>query len=117
MEWKSSDLAVKVEDGRVTAADVAKAGTYTITATSVADPSKEAVCNLTVDTAEHTVTVERENTINSPNAVVKAYASMDDAKREQIQFLRQVVKLVHLHFTEAGEKFTLHLRVWIGMIS
>lgn len=81
VEWKSSDLAVKVEDGRVTAADVAKAGTYTITATSVADPSKEAVCNLTVDTAEHTVTVERENTINSPNAVVKAYASMDDAKK------------------------------------
>ena len=81
VEWKSSDPAVKVEDGRVTAADVAKAGTYTITATSVADPSKEAVCNLTVDTAEHTVTVERENTINSPNAVVKAYASMDDAKK------------------------------------
>ena len=27
VEWKSSDLAVKVEDGRVTAADVAKAGT------------------------------------------------------------------------------------------
>ena len=81
VEWKSSDSAVKVEDGRVTAADVAKAGTYTITATSVADPSKEAVCNLTVDTAEHTVTVERENTINSPNAVVKAYASMDDAKK------------------------------------
>lgn len=81
VEWKSSDPAVKVEDGRVTAADVAEAGTYTITATSVADPSKEAVCNLTVDTAEHTVTVERENTINSPNAVVKAYASMDDAKK------------------------------------
>ena len=79
--WKSSDLTVRVEDGLVTAADVAKAGTYTITATSVADPSKEAVCNLTVDTAEHTVTVERENTINSPNAVVKAYASMDDAKK------------------------------------
>ena len=81
VEWKSSDPAVKVEDGLVTAADVAEAGTYTITATSVADPSKEAVCNLTVDTAEHTVTVERENTINSPNAVVKAYASMDDAKK------------------------------------
>lgn len=81
VEWKSSDPAVKVEDGRVTAADVAKAGTYTITATSVADSSKEAVCNLTVDTAEHTVTVERENTINSLNAVVKAYASMDDAKK------------------------------------
>lgn len=29
VEWKSSDPAVKVEDGRVTAADVAKAGTYT----------------------------------------------------------------------------------------
>ena len=81
VEWKSSDPAVKVEDGLVTAADVAEAGTYTITATSAADPSKEAVCNLTVDTAEHTVTVERENTINSPNAVVKAYASMDDAKK------------------------------------
>lgn len=81
VEWKSSDPAVKVEDGRVTAADVAKAGIYTITATSVADSSKEAVCNLTVDTAEHTVTVERENTINSLNAVVKAYASMDDAKK------------------------------------
>lgn len=80
VEWKSSDPAVKVEDGRVTAADVAKAGTYTITATSVADPSKEATCQLTVDTAEHTVTVEREkNMINSQNAVVKAYASREDA--------------------------------------
>ena len=81
VEWKSSNPAVKVEDGLVTAADVAEAGTYTITATSAADPSKEATCQLTVDTAEHTVTVERENTINSPNAVVKAYASMDDAKK------------------------------------
>lgn len=78
--WKSSNPAVKVEDGLVTAADVAEAGTYTITATSVADPSKEAICQLTVDTAKHTVTVERENTINSLNAVVKAYASLDDAK-------------------------------------
>ena len=78
--WKSSDPTVRVEDGLVTAADVAKAGTYTITATSVAEPSKEATCQLTVDTAEHTVTVERENTINSPNAVVKAYASLEDAK-------------------------------------
>ena len=77
--WKSSNPAVKVEDGLVTAADVAEAGTYTITATSAADPSKQAECQLTVDTAEHTVTVERENTINSPNAVVKAYASLEDA--------------------------------------
>lgn len=80
--WKSSNPAVKVEDGRVTAADVAKAGTYTITATSVADPSKQAECQLTVDTAEHTVTVGRDETNkNSPNAVVKAYASLDDAKK------------------------------------
>ena len=80
VEWKSSNPAVKVEDGRVTAADVAEAGTYTITATSAADPSKEATCQLTVDTAEHTVTVEREkNMINSQNAVVKAYASREDA--------------------------------------
>ncbi|MEI3350828.1 MAG: Ig-like domain-containing protein [Clostridium sp.] len=57
--WKSSDPAVKVEDGLVTAADVAN-GTYTITATSKADPSKWAECQLTVDTAEHTVTVGRE---------------------------------------------------------
>mgnify|MGYP002601590668 CR=1 FL=1 len=79
VEWKSSNPAVKVEDGLVTAADVAEAGTYTITATSAADPSKEATCQLTVDTAEHTVTVEREkNMINSQNAVVKAYASRDD---------------------------------------
>ena len=78
--WKSSDPAVKVEDGLVTAADVAN-GTYIITAISKADPSKQAECQLTVDTAEHTVTVGRENTINSPNAVVKAYASMDDAKK------------------------------------
>ena len=77
--WKSSNPAVKVEDGLVTAADVAEAGIYTITATSAADPSKQAECQLTVDTAEHTVTVERENTINSPNAVVKAYASLEDA--------------------------------------
>ena len=80
--WKSSNPAVKVEDGRVTAADVAEAGTYTITATSVADPSKQAECQLTVDTAEHTVTVGREpDHTNSLNAVVKAYASLNDAKR------------------------------------
>ena len=79
--WKSSDPAVKVEDGLVTAADVAN-GTYIITAISKADPSKQAECQLTVDTAEHTVTVGRENTINSLNAVVKAYASLDDAKKE-----------------------------------
>ena len=79
--WKSSNPAVKVEDGLVTAADVATAGTYTITATSVADPSKQAECQLTVDTAEHTVTVGREpGHTNSLNAVVKAYASLDDAK-------------------------------------
>ena len=78
--WKSSDPAVKVEDGLVTAADVAN-GTCTITATSKADPSKQAECQLTVDTAEHTVTVGRDATNkNSPNAVVKAYASLNDAK-------------------------------------
>lgn len=78
--WKSSNPAVKVEDGLVTAADVAEAGTYTITATSAADSSKKAACQLTVDTAEHTVTVEREKkNTNSPNAVVKAYASREDA--------------------------------------
>lgn len=78
--WKSSDPAVKVEDGLVTAADVAN-GTYTITAISKADPSKQAECQLTVDTAEHTVTVGREpGHTNSLNAVVKAYASLNDAK-------------------------------------
>ena len=78
--WKSSDpAAVKVEDGLVTAAAAAN-GIYTITATSVADPSKQAVCQLTVDTAEHMVTVGREKkNTNSPNAVVKAYASLEDA--------------------------------------
>ena len=77
--WKSSDPAVRVEDGLVTAADVAN-GTYTITATSKADPSKWAECQLTVDTAEHTVTVGRDVTNkNSPNAVVKAYASLNGA--------------------------------------
>ena len=81
--WKSSNPAVKVEDGLVTAADVAKAGTYTITAASVADPSKQAECQLTVDTADHTVTVGRKpGHTNSLNAVVKAYASLDDAKGE-----------------------------------
>ena len=57
--WKSSDPAVKVEDGLVTAAAAAN-GTYTITAISKADPSKWAECQLTVDTAEHMVTVGRE---------------------------------------------------------
>ena len=77
--WKSSDPAVKVEDGLVTAAAAAN-GTYTITAISKADPSKWAECQLTVDTAEHTVTVGRDVTNkNSPNAVVKAYASLNGA--------------------------------------
>lgn len=77
--WKSSDPAVKVEDGLVTAADVAN-GTYTITATSKADPSKWAECQLTVDMAKHMVTVGREpGHTNSLNAVVKAYASLNGA--------------------------------------
>lgn len=77
--WKSSDPAVRVEDGLVTAADVAN-GTYTITATSKADPSKWAECQLTVDTAKHMVTVGREpGHTNSLNAVVKAYASLNGA--------------------------------------
>ena len=63
----------------VTAAAAAN-GTYTITAISKADPSKWAECQLTVDTAEHTVTVGRDVTNkNSPNAVVKAYASLNGA--------------------------------------
>lgn len=77
--WKSSDPAVKVEDGLVTAAAAAN-GTYTITAISKADPSKQAECQLTVDTAEHTVTIGREpGHTNSLNAVVKAYASLNGA--------------------------------------
>ena len=110
--WKSSNPAVKVEDGRVTAADVAKAGTYTITATSVADSSKQAECQLTVDTADHTVTVGRKpDHTNSLNAVVKAYASLDDAKGETnpisttdsatgtVTFSRKAGETVYLAFT------------------
>lgn len=107
--WKSSDPTVRVEDGLVTAADVAK-GTYTITAISVADPSKQAVCQLTVDTAKHTVTVEREKTnTNSPNAVVKAYASLEEAINgtnsisttvgETSTFSRKAGEKVYLAFT------------------
>ena len=113
--WKSSDPAVKVEDGLVTAADVAN-GTYIITAISKADPSKQAECQLTVDTAEHTVTVGRENTINSLNAVVKAYASLDDAKKETnpistigsetgtFTFSRKAGEKVYLAFTGLDPK-------------
>lgn len=107
--WKSSDPAVKVEDGLVTAADVAN-GTYIITAISKADPSKQAECQLTVDTAEHTVTVGRDATNkNSPNAVVKAYASLNDAKGgtnpisttvgETSTFSRKAGEKVYLAFT------------------
>ena len=115
VEWKSSDPAVKVEDGLVTAADVAN-GTYIITAISKADPSKQAECQLTVDTAEHTVTVGRENTINSLNAVVKAYASLDDAKKETnpistigsetgtFTFSRKAGEKVYLAFTGLDPK-------------
>ena len=107
--WKSSDPAVKVEDGLVTAADVAN-GTYIITAISKADPSKQAECQLTVDTAEHTVTVGREpGHTNSLNAVVKAYASLNDAKGgtnpisttvgETSTFSRKAGEKVYLAFT------------------
>lgn len=115
--WKSSNPAVKVEDGRVTAADVAKAGSYTITATSVADPSKQAECQLTVDTADHTVTVGRKpDHTNSLNAVVKAYASLDDAKKETnpistigsetgtFTFSRKAGEKVYLAFTGLDPK-------------
>ncbi|WP_455902532.1 carboxypeptidase regulatory-like domain-containing protein [Clostridium sp.] len=115
--WKSSNPAVKVEDGLVTAADVAKAGTYTITAASVADPSKQAECQLTVDTADHTVTVGRKpGHTNSLNAVVKAYASLDDAKGETnpisttdsatgtVTFSRKAGETVYLAFTDLNSE-------------
>lgn len=119
VEWKSSNPAVKVEDGLVTAADVAEAGTYTITATSAADPSKEATCQLTVDTAEHTVTVEREKkNSNSPNAVVKAYASLEDAIKgtnsisttvgETSTFSRKAGEKVYLAFTDLDSGDVVH---------
>lgn len=114
--WKSSNSAVKVEDGLVTATDVAN-GTYTITAISKADPSKWAECQLTVDTAEHTVTVGRDATNkNSPNAVVKAYASLNGAingtnpisttggKTGTFTFSRKAGETVYLAFTGLDPK-------------
>ena len=114
--WKSSNSAVKVEDGLVTATDVAN-GTYTITAISKADPSKWAECQLTVDTAEHTVTVGRDATNkNSPNAVVKAYASLNGAingtnpisttggKTATFTFSRKAGETVYLAFTGLDPK-------------
>ena len=48
--------------------------------TSAADlPSRQNASWALIDTAEQTVTVERGRTINSPNAVVKARASLEDA--------------------------------------
>lgn len=76
--WTSSDPAVKVKNGLVTASESA-VGTYTITATSVADPSQKAECQIMVDNTEHAVTVQRIISDNSLNAKANVYASLEDA--------------------------------------
>ena len=76
--WTSSDPAVKVENGLVTASESA-VGIYTITATSAADPSQKAECQIMVDNTKHTVTVKRIISDNSLNAKANVYASLEDA--------------------------------------
>ena len=76
--WTSSDPAVKVENGLVTASESA-VGIYTITATSAVDPSQKAECQIMVDNTEHAVTVKRIISDNSLNAKANVYASLEDA--------------------------------------
>lgn len=76
--WTSSDPAVKVKNGLVTASESA-VGTYTITATSAVDPSQKAECQIMVDNTEHAVMVKRIISDNSLNAKANVYASLEDA--------------------------------------
>ena len=80
--WSSSDYTNVVvdPDGNVTVSETAAAGTYTITAASVADVTKFAQCIITVDTGSHTLINEVENQGNSPKLTVGFYSSLNDAQ-------------------------------------
>lgn len=82
VKWVSSDLsAVHVtDDGTVAVHKDAAAGTYTVTAVSQFDKSKQAYSEITVDNSEHTVNIVRENTTNSPDAEIEVYRSKEDAE-------------------------------------
>ena len=81
--WTSSDpsRAVVDETGKVTIPENAASGEVKITATATADTSKIAICTVTVDADNHTLTSKRDTTVtNSPNAVCTFYASAEDAR-------------------------------------
>lgn len=82
VKWVSSDpTAVHVtDDGTVAVHKDAAAGTYKVTAVSQFDESKQADSEITVDNREHTVSITREDTNNSPNAEIGVYWSREDAE-------------------------------------
>lgn len=82
VKWVSSDpAAVHVtDDGTVAVHKDAAAGTYKVTAVSQFDESKQADSEITVDNREHTVSITREDTKNSPNAEIGVYWSREDAE-------------------------------------
>lgn len=82
VKWVSSDpAAVHVtDDGTVAVHKDAAAGTYTVTAVSQFDKSKQAYSEITVDNSEHKVNIVRENTTNSPDAEIEVYRSKEDAE-------------------------------------
>lgn len=82
VKWVSSDLAAVhvTDDGTVAVHKDAAAGTYTVTAVSQFDKSKQAYSEITVDNSEHTVNIVRENTTNSPDAEIEVYRSKEDAE-------------------------------------
>ena len=82
VKWVSSNpAAVHVtDDGTVAVHKDAAAGTYKVTAVSQFDESKQADSEITVDNREHTVSITREDTKNSPNAEIGVYWSREDAE-------------------------------------
>ena len=82
VKWVSSDLAAVhvTDDGTVAVHKDAAASTYTVTAVSQFDESKQADSEITVDNSEHIVNIVRENTTNSPDAEIEVYRSKEDAE-------------------------------------
>lgn len=82
VKWVSSNPATVhvTDDGTVAVHKDAAAGTYKVTAVSQFDESKQADSEITVDNREHTVSITREDTKNSPNAEIGVYWSREDAE-------------------------------------
>ena len=89
-------------DGTVAVHKDAAAGTYTVTAVSQFDKSKQAYSEITVDNSEHIVNIVRENTTNSPDAEIEVYRSKEDAEGTSGTYLVELVKEQRIPQSHSG---------------